>query len=125
MPTSSQISGWTHLHMPCIFSRYFHGFLLSSPVSLLLLIFMIAAMPFLIVHIAIYLLPKFGAFVSFVTIKPLSHPTRSCPGRERVILRERGLSWVSGVVLEGSVCPGREWLSWERVVVLVERVLSW
>ena len=36
---------------------------------------MIAAMPFLIVHIAIYLLPKFGAFVSFVTIKPLSHPT--------------------------------------------------
>ena len=29
------------------------------------------------------------------------------------------------MVLGESGCPGREWLSWERVVVLVERVLSW
>jgi len=40
-----------------------------------MLIFASAAMPFLIVHISIYLLLKFVAFVSFVTTKPLSHPT--------------------------------------------------
>ncbi len=45
-------------------------------ISLLQLLFVIAAIPFLIVHIVSYLLTKFGAFVNFVTIKSLSYPTK-------------------------------------------------